>query len=85
MTEQLKALALAARNPDHNESEAWYPASFVGEIYYPKNAAYIAAASPDVVLGLLEQIENYRAMWKEATAKNREMLAEKLSTHMEAK
>ena len=57
--EELRALAQAANVLDHNESGNWYgPTASI--IYYPKDARFIAAASPDVVLGLLDENKELR-------------------------
>jgi hypothetical protein len=64
MTDKLKELALAANVIDHNENRGWYEADMLllDGVYYPKNARFIAAASPDVVLALIEDLEKHRAL-----------------------
>lgn len=56
---ELKRLAEAAKALDHNENDGWYRerSLMLGRISYPKNARFMAAASPDVVLGLLAEVE----------------------------
>lgn len=63
MTDKLKALALAANVIDHNERAEWYTAGELLERYmtYHKNARFIEAASPDVVLGLLAENERLKS------------------------
>ena len=59
MTEQLKALAMAAAVIDHNENRGWYSWDYIinNGADYPKNARFIAAASPDVILALIAEHE----------------------------
>ena len=65
---ELRALALAANVPDHNENPAWYLEEdlLLDGVYYAKNARFIAAASPDVVLGLLNALERKDQLLKQA-------------------
>jgi len=62
MTEQLKVLALAAAVIDHNENRGWYEEDMLLQdgVYYTKNARFIAAASPDVVLALIAERDNLK-------------------------
>jgi hypothetical protein len=60
----LRELAKKANELDHNERPEWYHADNIQKqgAYYPKNARFIAAASPDVVIGLLDEIERLRSV-----------------------
>jgi len=56
--QDLRRLAEAAAQLDHNESEYWYNAGELMDpvgVWYPKNARFIAAMSPDVALQLLAE------------------------------
>jgi hypothetical protein len=59
MSAELKKLAEVANVIDHNERADWYTAgelmSKTGVISYPKNARFIAAASPDAILKLIAE------------------------------
>lgn len=57
MTNKLKKLALAANVIDHNESSEWYDEEGLlgSRVSYPKNARYIAAASPGAILALIAE------------------------------
>ena len=54
-----------------NERGGWYPAGVMWDVLIEglqsqtakEDAAYIAAASPDVVLGLLDEIEREKSGW----------------------
>ena len=73
--EQLRAVALAAKVMDHNESGNWYgPTASV--IDYPKDMRFIAAVSPDVVLDLLNAYEDTEGMLVYWLKRNKELLAE---------
>lgn len=75
MTEykELERLAREAQKLERYEREAWYSEDELFDdeetskcvIGYPKNARFIAAASPDAVLSLIERIE---ALTKEVEA-----------------
>lgn len=54
----LKALAEKAAVIDHNEVREWFTTEQLLDSgqHYPKNAAFIAAASPDVVLALIARV-----------------------------
>ena len=66
MTEQLKVLALAAAVIDHNENRGWYEEDMLLQdgVYYTKNARFIAAASPDVVLTLIAENEQLGHLYR---------------------
>lgn len=63
MTQQLRTLAQQAGFVDHNEKPSWYDEQglLLDGVYYPKNARFIAACSPYVVIGLLDQIDALKA------------------------
>jgi len=65
----LKTLAEAAKDGEHNKGIAWYSTNelMFSYINYPTNARFIAAASPDAILKLLEDRDRLREALKEAT------------------
>ena len=67
MTDNLKALALAASVINNNERAEWYTPGELLERYitYAKTARFIAAASPEVVLALIAEVERLQAQTNE--------------------
>ena len=61
---ELKQIAEEAAILDHNESSKWYGVHEITEAgaYYPKNARFIAAATPDLILKLLDVVSHTRAL-----------------------
>lgn len=55
MSAELKKLAEDARRPANNEQAAWYEEKHMLDGFYPKNARFIAAASPDAILKILAE------------------------------
>lgn len=55
----LRKLAESAGISDHNENPSWYDVDglLLDGVYYPKNARFIAACSPDVILQLLDRLD----------------------------
>lgn len=62
--EELRELAVAANVIDHNEQRGWYDEECLLEmpIHYPKNARFIAAASPTSILELLDRQDRLEAL-----------------------
>ena len=57
-TKALRKLAEAAALIDHNERAEWYSEeSMVTYAFFPKNARFIAACTPQTVIALLDTIE----------------------------
>lgn len=67
--EELRELAVAANVIDHNEQRGWYDEECLLEmpIHYPKNARFIAAASPTSILELLDRQDRLEALLREAS------------------
>jgi hypothetical protein len=69
-TTRLRKLAESALKPDHNENPDWYSESYLignGNIGFPKNAKFIAAANPAAIIELLDTIDR---LTKEAGVKH---------------
>jgi hypothetical protein len=71
MTEHLRELAELAAALDHNEHPEWYSSDYlegIGVLSYPKNARFMAAASPAAVLALITEIGRLTACLKTANS-----------------
>lgn len=65
-TQELRKLAEAAALIDHNERAEWYSEeSMVTYAFFPKNARFIAACTPQTVIALLDTIEAQAALLKQ--------------------
>lgn len=66
--EELRRLAEKAAAIYHNEEHNWYTVQQLSfGVTIPKNARFIAAASPDVVLALLDRQDRLEALLREAS------------------